>query len=152
AVASSKNPTVFGQMVTFTAIVNSTAGTPTGTVTFLDAASTIGTATLDSTGAASFTTSGLAVGNHAIAASYSGDSNFNPSSSSSFMQIVNLDVPTTTVSASPNPSVFGQSVIATVTVSATAPGSGTPTGTVTFLDGLTSLGTATLVNGQASFT
>ena len=152
AVASSKNPTVFGQAVTFTATVSATAGTPTGTVTFLDGASTIGTATLDSTGAGAFTTSALAVGNHAITASYSGDNNFNPSSSSPFTQIVNLDVPTVAINGSPNPSVFGQPVVATATVSATAPGSGTPTGTVTFLDGLTSLGTANLVNGQASFT
>ena len=151
AVSSSKSPTVFGQAVTFTAAVSATSGTPTGTVTFLDGASTIGTATLDSTGAAVFTTSALAVGAHVITASYSGDSNFNANSSSPFTQIVNLDVPTITVNVSPNPSVFGQSVVATATMNATAPGSGSPTGTVTFLDGLTNLGTANLVNGQASF-
>jgi len=150
--ASSKNPTVFGQAVTFTATVSATAGTPTGTVTFLDGGSSIGTATLDSTGAGSFTTSALAVGTHTITASYSGDSNFNANTSSPFTQIVNLDVPLVAVNASPNPSVFGQPIVVTATVSATAPGSGTPTGTVTFLDGLTSLGTANLVNGQASFT
>lgn len=151
-VSSSKNPTVFGQAVSFTATVSATSGTPTGTVTFLDGATTLGTATLDSTGAGSFTTSSLAVGNHSITASYSGDSNFNASTSSAFTQIVNLDVPTVAVNVSPNPSVFGQPLVATATVSATAPGAGTPTGTVTFLDGLTSLGTANLVNGQASFT
>lgn len=152
AVVSSRNPTVFGQALTFTATVSATSGTPTGTVTFLDGTSTIGTATLDSTGAASFTTSALAVGAHTITASYSGDSNFNANTSSPFTQIVNLDVPTVAVNASPNPGIFGQPVIATATVSATAPGSGMPTGTVTFLDGLTNLGTASLVNGQASFT
>ena len=152
AVVSSKNPTVFGQPVTFTATVSATSGTPTGTVTFLDAATSIATATLDSTGAASFTTSSLTVGNHSITASYSGDSNFNANSSSVFTQIVNLDVSTVAVNVSPNPSVFGQPVVATATVSATAPGAGTPTGTVTFLDGLTNLGSANLVNSQASFT
>ena len=152
SVASSKNPTVFGQAVTFSVTVSATTGTPTGTVTLFDGASTIGTAALGSTGAAAFTTSSLAVGNHSITASYSGDSNFNASISSAFTQIVNLDVPTVTVNSSPNPSPFGQPVVATATVSATAPGSGTPTGTVTFLDGLTNLGAANLVNGQASFT
>ena len=152
AIASSKNPSVFGQAVTFAATVSATTGTPTGTVTFVDGASTIGTATLDSTGVGSFTTSALAVGAHAVTASYSGDSNFNLNSSSPLTQIVNLDVPTVAIAASPNPSFFGQSVIATATVSATAPGSGTPTGTVTFLDGLTNLGSANLVNGQATFT
>ena len=149
--ASSKNPSVFGQMVTFTATVSATAGTPTGTVTFLDGTSTLGTATLDSTGTGAFTTSALAVGAHAITAAYSGDSNFNSTSSSPLTQIVNLDVPAVAITLSPNPSIFGQSVVATATVSATAPGSGTPTGTVTFLDGLTNLGTANLVNGQAAF-
>lgn len=152
AITSSKNPTVFGQAVTFLTTVNATTGTPTGNVTFLDGASSLGTATLDSTGAASFTTSALGVGTHTVTASYSGDSNFNANTSSPFTQIVNLDVATVTVTASPNPSVFGQSVIATATVSAAAPGSGTPTGTVTFLDGLTNLGTANLINGQATFT
>src|SRR5262249_44379944 len=46
---------------------------------------------------------------------------------------------TTTVTSSPNPSVFGQSVTFTATVSAASPGSGTPTGTVTFEDGGTTL-------------
>jgi VCBS repeat-containing protein len=150
--ASSKDPTVFGQAVTFTATVSAASGTPTGNVTFLDGATSMGTATLDSTGATSFTTSALAVGTHSITASYSGDSNFNANNSSPFTQIVNLDVPLVTVNNSPNLSVFGQPIVVTATVSATAPGSGTPTGTVTFLDGLTSLGTANLVNGQASFT
>ena len=150
--ASSKDPTVFGQAVTFTATVSSTTGAPTGTVTFLDGGLPIGTATLDSTGAASLTNSALAVGNHAITASYSGDSNFNAATSSPFTQIVNLDVPTVAISVSPNPSVFGQSLTATTTVSASAPGSGTPTGKVTFSDRITNLGATNLVNGQASFT
>ena len=51
-----------------------------------------------------------------------------------------------------NPSVFGQSVTFTATVKAVAPGSGTPTGAVTFLDGSTTLGTGTLdASGVASF-
>jgi len=152
SVTSSKSPTVFGEVVAFTATVSATTGTPTGSVTFLDGTASLGTGTLDPTGAATFTTFALAVGTHAITASYSGDSNFNANTSAPFTQIVNLDVAAVTVSATPNPSVFGQPVVVTAMVSATAPGSGTPTGTVTFLDGLTNLGTTNLVNGQASFT
>ena len=48
---------------------------------------------------------------------------------------------------SPNPSVFGQAVTLTATVSAVVPASGTPTGSVTFLDGSITLGTATLSTG-----
>ena len=53
-------------------------------------------------------------------------------------------------SAGPNPSVAGQSVSFTATVTS---GSGTPTGTVQFRDGVTNLGApVTLTAGQATFT
>ena len=58
----------------------------------------------------------------------------------------------TAVVSSVNPSQFAQSVTFTATVAATAPASGTPTGSVEFFDGLTSLGTASLSGGQASLT
>jgi Bacterial Ig-like domain (group 3) len=59
---------------------------------------------------------------------------------------------TTTVASSQNPSVVGRSVTFTATVSPVAQGSGTPTGTVTFLDGGSPIATGTLSGGQASFT
>ena len=55
---------------------------------------------------------------------------------------------TTGVTSSANPSVSGQSVIFTATVTAKSAGAGTPTGTVTFNDGAGPLGTGTL-NGSA---
>ena len=60
-------------------------------------------------------------------------------------------VPSVTVTSSQNPSNPGQSTTFTATVSAVAPAAGTPTGTVTFLDGSTALGTQTLSNGAAVF-
>jgi hypothetical protein len=57
----------------------------------------------------------------------------------------------TVVSSSPNPSSAGQLVTFTATVGPIIPVVGTPTGTVTFLDGTTTLGTATLSGGKASF-
>jgi hypothetical protein len=54
------------------------------------------------------------------------------------------------LSSSSNPSGPGQSVTFTATVSAVAPATGTPTGTVTFLDGVNTLGMRTLVNGVAA--
>ena len=60
---------------------------------------------------------------------------------------------TTTALAAPIPSVYGQSVTFTATVSANLPGSGTPTGTVAFTDGTAVLGTATLdASGHAAIT
>jgi hypothetical protein len=58
----------------------------------------------------------------------------------------------TAVSSSSNPSVFGQPVTFAATVTAVSPGTGTPTGTVTFLDGGSPIGTGTLIGGVASFT
>ena len=71
-----------GSTVTFTVQVNSTAGTPSGTVTFTDGSSALGTATLDSTGKATLATSALAAGTHSITANYAGAAGFAASASS----------------------------------------------------------------------
>src|SRR5439155_20093 len=76
-------PPVSGQTATFTATVAAVApgaGTPGGTVSFLEGATLLGTGTLDNLGSTSFTTSSLGVGPHTITATYNGDGNFNPSS------------------------------------------------------------------------
>ena len=44
---------------------------------------------LDGSGNATLTTSALAVGNHPISASYSGDTNFNPNTAKPLVQVVN---------------------------------------------------------------
>ena len=152
AVASSHNPSIFGQSVTFTATVSSGSGTPTGTVTFTDGGSDIGTASL-SGGIAMFTTSALAVASHTIAATYSGDTNFNASTGSltGNPQVVNKADTTTTVSSSQISSIFGEFVSFTATVAPVAPGAGTATGTVTFLDGGSPIGTGTISGGVATF-
>ncbi len=151
---ASPNPTVYGQSVTLTATVApvSGTGTPTGTVTFKDGATTLGSSPLN-TGSATFPTSSLAVGSHSITAAYSGDAAFGGSTSSPSTQNVNQAATTTSVTSSVNPSVYGQAVKLTATVSAVSPGTGTPTGTVTFKDGAGTLGTGTLnASGQATLT
>jgi hypothetical protein len=141
------------QAVTFTATVSAMAGgTPTGSVTFYDGTNVLGTVTLDTNGNATFTTSGLWLGDHNITAIYSGDAIFATSSFSLRQSVLKFDT-TTTLTASANPSPLGQPVTLTATVAADI---GTPTGTVNFYDGATLLGTGTLslVNGQmqATFT
>jgi Ca2+-binding RTX toxin-like protein len=59
---------------------------------------------------------------------------------------------TTALVSSPNPSVYGQPVTITAAVTPVAPGAGTPTGCVTFLDGSTPLAMVPLTGGSASFT
>src|SRR5262249_12979320 len=127
-------------------------GTPTGLVFFQDGNTFLGTGTLNATGQATLSTSSLAIGTHAIKVLYAGDTNFASSSSAVLTQIVNPAASLTTISAATTPSVFGQSVAFTATVTAAVPGMGTPTGTVTFVDGSTPLGSAVLDgSGTASF-
>jgi len=152
ALVSSANPSIFGEAVTFTATVSSPGGSPTGTVTFLDGATSLGTGTLSASSMASLTTASLAVGQHSITASYGGDTNFNASSSSPLLQTVDKAATTVTSISSANPSVFGQGVTISAVVAPVGPGAGSPSGTVTFQDGAASLGTSALTNGQASFT
>ncbi len=100
-----------------------------------------------------FSTSTLSPGSYTITALYAPDnSNFIGSSSADLLQTVNQAGTTTTVTSSANPSVFGQTVTFTATVSVISPGTGTTTGTVTFSDGDTSLGTALVSGGQATYT
>jgi hypothetical protein len=151
ALVSSQTPSNVRQSVTFTATVTSAApGTPTGTVTFFDAGVPVGPGVPLSNEAASFTTSSLAAGSHAIVAQYSGDTTFAPSLSSTVSQQVILSATTTALVSSQSPSTAGQSVTFTASVTSTA--TGTPTGTVTFFDGSTSLGSAVnLANAAAAF-
>src|SRR5581483_7773083 len=97
-------------------------------------------------------TTALTTGSHAITVAYSGDGNFAGSTSATLTQTVNPASSTTTVASSVNPSSSGQVVTFTATVNAVAPGAGTPTGTVTFRDGSTNLGTSTLSGNTATFT
>ena len=82
SVTTSSSPAYYGTPITFTASVNSAGGTPTGTVTFLNGNTVLGTATLSGAGVATFNTSSLLPGTATITANYSGDLNFAASSAS----------------------------------------------------------------------
>jgi hypothetical protein len=143
-----------GQSVTFTATVapSSGSGTPTGTVTFLDGATTLGTGSLAS-GTASFTGS-LTAGMHSITASYGGNTSFSASVSAADNLTVSgaptLAVTTTQLTATPTTASAGTTIAFKASVSETA-GTSTPTGTVTFSDGTTSIGSGNLTSGVATF-
>jgi hypothetical protein len=144
---SSVNPSISGQQVTFTAkVTGANGGTPTGSVNFSDGSTIIGSGTLNGSGIATFATSTLSIGSHSITASYSGDANYDVSIGN-ITQVVNAKpIPTVTLSSNNNPSVYGQSVTFTASLSPSA-----ATGSVTFYDGSTSLGTVTLTKGSASY-
>ena len=147
ALTSSLNPSTYGQAVTLTGTVTSPGPTPTGTVTFKNGTKSLGSASL-SGGVAKLTTSTLAVGTVTITASYGGDAANAKSTSPALKQVVNKATSTTAIVSSMNPSKVGKKVKFTATV--TSPTT-TPTGTVTFMDGSTTLGTANLAKGKASY-
>ena len=151
--ASSLNPSTFGAPVAFVATVAGTSSTlPTGTVTFSDATTVLGTGTLvagASSSTASFTTSALSVSGHSITAVYAGDSNFITSTSAALTQTVNKATPTALLVSSLNPSAYGTAVTFTATVTGVN-GAALPSGTVTLMDGANSLGTAALAAGPGS--
>nr|NIS29130.1 Ig-like domain repeat protein [Actinomycetota bacterium] len=137
--------------VTFTATVTAVtegSGQPSGVVVFSDGETTIGMGKLSGP-TASITVSNLAVGEHPITASYSGDAVF-VGSSDNLDQVVDAATTTVALTSSVNPSGFGQEVVFTATLAVVPPGAGTPTGTLTFLDGETELGSSPVVDGGAS--
>ena len=118
---------------------------PSGSLSFKDGTNTLVSVTPFAPDSTTFVTSKLSAGAHSITVVYSGDSNYTPSTSAVLTQTVNpakTTATTTTVMSSLNPSIIGQPVTFTATVKGS--GSGTPTGTVTFKDGST-----TIVSGVA---
>jgi type VI protein secretion system component Hcp len=152
---------IYGEPVTFTATVSAEGAIPVGTVTFFDGMTAIsGAIDLAAAGGlqqASFTINSLGVGPHSITAVFTGNSAFVGSNSAAAALAVTPAATTTTVASAKPSSVYGDTVTFTATVSASAPSTLPPTGSVRFLvDGVTVSGPIALatVGGvqQASFT
>lgn len=146
-VAASVNPSTFGRAITLIAKVKS-GGEPTGTITFLDGATALSKVNV-SQGSASFSTAELAAGTHAITAKYGGDATDAAGSSAALKLIVNKAATVLKLTSSKNPATAGQAVTLTATVTSPA---GKPAGTVTFKNGTTVLGSATLIGGATKLT
>jgi hypothetical protein len=155
SMTSSASPSAFGEPVTFTATVSPAgggAGVPSGTVQFRVDGAVFDDPVPLINGAASIDTAGLSAQPHAITAVYSGDGFFAASTSVALSQVVNDAATSTSVSASALTPLLGvDGLTLRALISVLPPGSGSPSGTVTFYDGATALGTANLVNGTASF-
>ncbi len=148
ALALSPGAALAGNPIVFTATVASNGATPTGSVNFLANGVVIGTSPLVR-GAATFTDASLAAGSYAMTAEYLGNANDAISTSASVAETMNA-IPTTT-------SLMSATTTGTdpeVTLTATVTGNGSnpaPAGTVTFMNGETPLGKATLdANGGAT--
>ena len=159
ALTAGSNLSPFGQSLTFTA--NVLPGAANGTVEFDDGATKLATMPL-SQGAASYTTTALAVGVHSISASYSGTPAYAASSSPVLTQVVFTSGAAGTASVALNvlpvnadgqpETFFRQSATFSIQVVASS-GSGTPTGNVVLLDADTQLGPVLTLdaNGTATF-
>ncbi|MFF7234660.1 Ig-like domain repeat protein, partial [Streptomyces sioyaensis] len=106
------------------------SGTPTGSVTFTGPGGLNQTVTLDATGEACFTSTELVTGT--VTAVYTPDASCFATSTGTVAVTVTAASTTTTVSATPAGSVCGQPVDVCATVAVLPPGSGIPTGSVTF--------------------
>ena len=138
------SPSALGQTVTLTATVSPSAAA--GQVTFYDGTTVLGVGTLAS-GTATLTTSLLPSGSRSLRAYYGGDAGYLASASGWVTQPVTVSsTTTTTLFVTPNPSVLGQPLTLTASVSPSA-----ATGQVTFYDGTTVLGVGILANGTATF-
>jgi hypothetical protein len=154
-ITSNIQSAAIGQNITFTATVGSSGGTPTGTVQFYDSQSgALGSPATLSSGSASLIIGLSTLGTHTISATYSGDANFNLSSTTTPQPIVVVANTTTTsiaLTGGTSPSTYG--TLLTFQASVTSGGTGTPGGTVNFNDnGGTTIGSGILNNsGIATF-
>ena len=143
---------IFGEPITFIVTVTA-AGIPSGTVTFFNGATPLGTVALDRSGHAMLTVANLSPGSHAITASYSGDTNYLDGTSGSATESVTRSGAQLILVRHP---VFKRkrlvSVGLTAVVAPVSPGAGIPTGKVTFLVRKKTLGAMVLRGGQTTLT
>jgi Bacterial Ig-like domain (group 3) len=116
--SSSGNPEVVGDTVTFSISVKPQfTGVPTGAVSLLDGATSIGSSALDAAGNANINISNFTAGSHSITASYPGDANFTASTSPIANQSILASPDFTAAPPASSPTVaVGQSANTTVTL------------------------------------
>ncbi|MGD0674312.1 MAG: Ig-like domain repeat protein [Polyangiaceae bacterium] len=150
AVSATPSSPTFGDELTFAiSVTNSTdAGTPTGSVTLKDGTNTIATLTLADGRTSYVTTTPPQAASHTYTAAYAGDTNDLAAQGTAVVNIAAAATTTTLETSNAAPSQ-GQSITLTANVASTVT-AGTITGSVTFFDGQTSLGVATISGGAAT--
>ncbi len=120
--SSSANPVVVGKSVSIAAKVTSiAAGTFTGTVSFMEGGTQLGTAPVNAGGIATFTTTSLTAGTHTITATYAGDAIFpNGATTSSVSLLILATAPDYTLTANPTTATIRAGQSATFAITAVA--------------------------------
>ena len=147
SLTSSSNPSIAGTSLTFVATLTSNGSLPTGSLILHDGSSVVGNALISPTGSAQFPLSNLSAQSHSFTATFAGDADHLPSTSSTLVQLVQLGTSTVTIGSGANPGLLGSPIVFTARVNGTG---NQPTGSVTFLDGATTLAAAPLSNGTAT--
>jgi len=143
-VTATPNPALVKATITFTATVTGNGGIPTGNVNFFaNGTVALGTAALDATGKASVTNATLAAGTYQITAVYAGDTNDAGSTSPAVSEVVGT-IPTMTGLTTATTTGQNAQTILVGTVEDSGTAGPVPTGTVTFKNGSTVIGTGTL--------
>jgi hypothetical protein len=153
---ASQNPSSAGSPVTFTATTTPASGSlPGASVEAFSIPGVLATTfvTVNSGGQASITVSNLTQGTDTVNVQFISSNNNYGGSTASLTESV-LKGSVTTVGAAPTSSTYGQPVTLTASVGPAVAGSGTPTGTVTFVVNGTSLNPPVNLNasGQATLT
>jgi len=146
---ASLNPAAPSQLVTYTAKVTSKNGDETGSVAFKDGQTTVATAGMTNH-SATFSARYSTVGAHAMTAVYAGDSANTGSTSPVLVEYVR-GATTTVITTSGSPSLVGQPVMLTATVSSRF-GSIPDGALVTFYDGTVPMASAPQSAGTAQYT
>lgn len=136
-VTASAGSSTFGEPVTFSATVTAPGSSlvPAGSVTFRDGNQVVGVGVLDGVGQAQVTGPAAGAGSRSITAEFNGSGDFAGSTSDALVHTVHAAAVDVQVDTSPSPSVFGSTVRVDISVQATPPGAGIPTGDVTLSDG-----------------
>jgi hypothetical protein len=143
ALTVSSNTAAPNQPLTFTATITG-VDNPNGLISFVSGGTTLGNV-ITNKGVASLTTSFTADGTYPVVANFLGDLNNLPSVSGSVTVSVAPVTSQTTLAVSTNDANEKQQLNFTATVAGF-----NPTGSVTFVAGGTTLGTATVTNGVAT--
>jgi sugar lactone lactonase YvrE len=155
ALSASVSTAPAGAPITFTATVNIVTanagnGAITGSVAIKQGANTLGVATINNatangaSGVATITLTNLPVGTDSLTAVYEGNSNYAGSTSGPVVETIVLASTKTVLTSAASPSDAGAPLALTATLTSNG---AVPTGSVNFLDGTTSLGSAA-INAQ----
>jgi hypothetical protein len=128
-ISSSANPAYAGSAVTLTATVTGASPVPTGSVEFSLGNSQLGTAALSNTGVATISASGFTAGWYTITVSYSGDSNYAPTSATFALEVIGTAASSVTIAPSAATITDRQPLTVNVTVNGVS-GQPAPTGGV----------------------